>query len=196
MHLLSDSITDEDRHLYGELAIGILDLLTLYDRTLDSIGWFVAGWLQDHPGGEREAGVSLSTWGRERDGDRAAAFVRIADLAEVPGDRTLFVNAFNRVKNTRDHFAHAPAMNAMTTDGAARIGVPHYHENRRVRGLDAQRSSVDLAQIRKRIRESEWLMQQVNFAIHNTGQRGGPFAGSPRQTTPPPARVPRASPAS
>lgn len=193
MHLLSDSITDEDRHLYGELAIGILDLLALYDRVLDSIGWFVAGWLQDHSGGDEDAGVSLSTWGRERDGDRAAAFVRITTLAGLPGDRTHFVNAFNRVKNTRDHFAHAPAMNAMTADGVARIGVPHYHGNRRVLGLDGQRSSIDLAQIRKRILDGEWLMQQVNFAIHSTGQGGGPFAGSPRQTTPPPARVPRAT---
>jgi len=29
MHLLSDSIPGDDRHLYGELALGVLDMLAL-----------------------------------------------------------------------------------------------------------------------------------------------------------------------
>ncbi len=191
MHLLSDSITDDDRHLYGELAINVLDMLTLYDRVLDSIGWFVTGWLRAHPPREEDAGVALETWTRGRDGDRAAAFVQVSALAEVPGNRTHFVNAFKRVKNARDHFAHASAMNAMTSDGVARIGIPHYARNPRVNGLDARRSSLDFAQVRKRIRDGHWMMQHVNFAIHWTRQRGGPFAQSPVQTSPPSANPPR-----
>lgn len=186
MYTLSDSISEEDRHLYGALAIRLLDLLTLWDRLLDNLYWVAAEWVAAN-----SSHATLLQDGelrRRRDDDAARDFLTLSRESGVSGDRALFLNVFRRVQQTRHHIAHAGAMNAMTDDGVASIGIPHYAGNKRVRSLDGQRSTITMALIQKRSRDLEWLLHHVDWVRMSLDQLGGPLSTDRDRGAPPPDR--------
>jgi len=187
MYLLSDSITDDDRHLYGELAIRILDLLALWDRLLDCMYWIVA---------ERRAvnarSVQLTTGQASlrklRDLELARMVLTAAEREHVSGDRGNFLAAFRRVQAVRHHVAHAMAMNAMTTEThQPRIGIPHYADNPRLGALDGGQSTITQKLMEKRLRDVNWLLEHVDWIRLSLNQSGGPIVVEPTLTAAPPA---------
>lgn len=187
MRLLSDSIPEDDQTLYGELAIELLDLLVLWDRLLDNLSWFASEWRAAHPDDSTEMPIAGQHVPRIRDVDRCTIFLRLANKSSVTGDRSDFVAVFNRVKDTRHHVAHAMAMNAMSLPGQARIGIPYYNGNRRVKSLDGGKSVITLALVGKRKRAAVWLIDHVEWARVSEGQSGGPLASDAPRSGPPAA---------
>lgn len=177
---------------YGELAIAVLDMLALYDRLLDVMGWFARDTLDDVADLDDETKENLERIIHGRDGDGARLFVRVADRLELPGDRSQFVNNFKRLKAARDHVAHASAMNAMTRDGVPSIGIPYYQSRQaRVGSLDGGRSSITLRLVRNRIRDARWMLQHVQWGEVHFGQFGGPVSFEDEAPTAPPPGSPR-----
>jgi hypothetical protein len=174
VYTLSDTVTDDDRTEYGGLAIKILDLLTLWDRLLDNLYWVAAEWVTEDR--SREKYLHEGKLRLRRDDDAARDFLSLSRESEASGDRSLFLNVFRRVQQTRHHIAHASAMNAMRQDGVAAIGIPYYADNKRVRSLDGGRSTVTMALVRKRLRDLEWLLHHVDWVRGELHQLGGPLA--------------------
>jgi len=188
MRLLSDSMADEDRADFGDLALAVLDLFALYDRVLDVIWWFGRDTFRaDHD--SETPSLSLEHFRRERDGEQGRLFVRLANQLNIPGDRSNFAAVFSRVKDTRNHIAHAPEMNATTHNGHVAIGIPFYQQNAaRVRALDGP-SLITLPLVQKRVRNAHWLLQHVDWCRVHMDQFGGPMSYAENAPTSPPPRI-------
>jgi hypothetical protein len=183
MYLLSETILEGEQEKYALVAIGALDLLTLYDRLLDVIGWFARDSLLTHP--ERETNrLTLCSFRNARDGERGALFVKLANHLEVPGDRSNFVNVYKRVGRVRNYIAHASDMVAMTKNGQAGIAITYYkNDEGRLGDLD-NNSWVSKGLLTRRCREAEGLLLHVDWCREHLGQRGGFYAlhaGGPKQ---------------
>lgn len=187
MYLLSDSIQDAERRAYGEMAIKILDLLVLWDRLLDNMFWVASEWRPAD--GAREKILGLTPLRKQREVDLLRIVLDIASQERVDGDRSNVVATFKRLQATRHHIAHASAMNAMTTNGQPRIGIPYYAGNKRVATLDGGESTISTSLITKRLAEAEWLLEHVDWLRHRLGQAGGPLALDLAPEVPPPATV-------
>jgi hypothetical protein len=189
VYLLSDSIRDDDRPAYGELAIKILDLLTLWDRLLDNLYWVAAEWL--HADDARQNVIGDTPLRKQRELDLLRIVLDIASREAIPGDRSNVAATFRRVQATRHHIAHASAMNAMTENGQPRIGIPHYADNKRVGTLDGGKSTITVSLVTRRIGDAHWLLEHVDWVRHRLGQFGGPLASDVAYEAPPPGAVRR-----
>ena len=185
MYLLSDTIPEGEREAYADIAISALDLLTLYDRLVDAIGWFARKSLHGKP--EREtADLTFDAFRRARESEIGGLFVRLADHLQVPGERTEFTSVYARVNATRNHIAHASDMVADTRAGKAGIAITYYWGHRKRLGSLDGKSWVSKGLLAKRYREAEWMLLHVAWSRAHLGI-------SPDEYTPPEG-APKVSP--
>lgn len=182
MNLLSESVPADERGAYGDLAIAALDLLTLYDRLLDMIGWFARNGLRSVL---TPALAYLAQQGGKaaRDVDKGEYFVKLADGLGASGDRSEFVNTFKRVAGTRNYIAHASDMVAVTSNREPSIAMTYYHGDERKLGNLDGKSRITKRLLARRLLEASWLISHVEWARQSLDLGLGPYFDKGAQGT-------------
>jgi len=186
MPLTFEELEPERRAEFGELAILALEIMTLYARVIENIGW-VVGESTRNSDDHREL---RSDYPKSPEVERPKTFLEIVNAQDVSGDRSQFLIVFNRVKATRDHLAHALIMYA-SESGPVRVSIPYYKDgngDRRRKTLDAGKSAITTALATKRIKELKWLLAHVEWVRLQLDQRGGPVPLQTRLQKPPPVK--------
>lgn len=188
MYLLSETIPEGEHDAYADIAIGALDLLTLYDRLVDAIGWAARDSLRKQR--EREtADLTFEAFRGARESETGALFVRPAAHLGVPGDRRHFAGVYKQVNCTRIHIAHASDMVADTRKGVAGIAITYYFQQKIRLGCLDNKSWVTKSLLERRCREAEWMLLHVAWCREYLGQRADVYTPPPgAPTTPPPAK--------
>ena len=188
MYLLSDTVPDGEDAAYAEVAMRVLDLLTLDARVLDSIGFFARNSLLNHPE-NRTASLTFEEFKKARDGDKGKFFVALADHLQVPGDRARFNNAFFRVNRTRNYIAHAKDMVAMTKASGPGIAITYYKSKEGRLTILGGESWVSLRLLKERRADLEWMLLHVAWGRQYLKQPVGVYAPAAGElTAPPPPR--------
>ncbi len=170
---------------HAPLALRTLRYMAAFTRLQDNAGWFLRGWIDARPDEAAAVDVAVADLRRLRDSS-IKDFVRIAARSVVPHtDMTNFAGTFARVKDVRDHIAHAMFLNLTLEVGVPSFGVPYYHDESRVARLENRRSSLDDALLTKRERELLWLLEVVEWLAQEAGYRMGPGTLNRVVQTPP-----------
>jgi hypothetical protein len=167
---------------HGELALRVIQLITLYSRLQDNISWLLNNWLMSLP----DIGPiwDLSELDRLRDVDRVERFRQAAQALRSTADLSEVRVVFVRVKTTRDLIAHAPSL-AFTLDGGRPvIELGHYYGDKRIRSLPKGEGVVSIALLDRHHREINWLLEQVQWVSDEAGFFGGPNKVSHPKRTP------------
>jgi hypothetical protein len=157
------------------------------------IDWVVWEWIR-LPGDERSrlfAEFLPAT--AITDERRPRYLMRVARDNNSAADMSNFVATYNRVRDLRNHVAHAMYFNQMDEGGNLAFGVPHYAGDARIKRLENQSSSVNDATLNNRERDLRWLMEVVEWVAKESATSTGPggLNRTPKSVPPRSSRAPR-----
>ena len=173
---------------HGRLALRLLRFMASHARLQDNIDWVVRGWARI-PADERSRILEDALFSSPMtDRRRPQLFISVIRDSNSDFDSRNFVATFNRVRDVRNHAAHAMYFSLMKTDDHVVLGVPHYHDDPVVERLENKKSNIDDSTLEKRERDMQWLLEVVEWVASEASVEIGP-GGLNRTpgTVPPPS---------
>lgn len=188
VYTLGDSVPPDRREEFGALAIGMLDLMVLYDRSMYEFAYFVRDSAIEY--GPLDGSRLLGELKRTQDSKKGRAFARLAQGMGVSADWGRFKEAYAAVSGVRNWLAHVTDMTAQPDEAVPTIAWTYSNSDHHRLGVLDHQARINSDILRRRLADAHWVLHHVAWARQVIGLRPGYF-GWAELPVPAPSELPR-----